>query len=149
MNMLEKVARFILGTWFFISYFALGAIYFVVSWLFLAMMTCAKAFFTTLGLMTGSDPYSFKDLIEPYPLLWILAWLIHIASWLLIPALVGLLVNDVAQDIKRQQGLRIALSGFLQEAGVRQEDLSQLTVKLHRELDAMIRESYGKQEEIV
>jgi hypothetical protein len=144
--MLEKVVHFILGRWFFVAYFSLGAINFVVSWLSLTTMTCAKSFFITLGLMTGSDPYSFKDLIEPYLSVWILAWLIHIASWLLIPALIGLLVNDAAQDIKRQQGLRMALGSFLQAAGARKEDLPHLTATLHRELDAMIRESYRKEE---
>lgn len=144
--MLEKVVYFILGRWFFAAYFSLGAIYFVVFGFCVATMTWAKSFFITLGLMTGSDPYSFKDLIEPHLFTWIMAWLIHIASWLLIPALIGLLVNNAAQDIKRQQNLRMAIGGLLQEVGVKPEDLSQLTAELHRKLDEMIGESCRKEE---
>ena len=146
--MLEKVVHFILGRWFFAVYFSLGAIYFVVSRFFVCTMTWAKSLFITLGLMTGSDPYSFKDAIEPYLLIWLLAWLIHIASWLLIPALIGLLVSDAAQDIKRQRALQMGLSKLLTEAGVSQEDLPRFEDMLRGNLDEMIKESHGKEKSL-
>ena len=143
--MLEKVVHFILGRWFFAVYFSLGAIYFVVFRLSVCTMTWVKSLFITLGLMTGSDPYSFKDTIEPYLLIWLLAWLIHIASWLLIPALIGLLVSDAAQDIKRERALQKGFNELLIEAGVSQENLPRFEDTLRGKLDEMIKESYRKE----
>lgn len=145
--MLNKIVHFILGKWFFVAYFSLGVIHFVVSRFSVAAMTWINSFFITLGLMTGSDPYSFKDIIEPNLFIWIMAWLIHVGSWLLIPALIGLLVNDAAQDIKNEQKLRTALDGFLHDAvkvaGL-QKDISELKDKLHGELDEMIRKEENR-----
>jgi hypothetical protein len=141
--MLKKLAHFILGRWFFVVYFSLGIVNFVVSRFCVPRMSWINSFFITLGLMTGSDPYSFKDILEPDLLIWIMAWLIHVGSWLLIPALIGLLVTDAAQDIKNEQNLRIALDGFLRDAakaaGVRKDISKPLKEKFHSDLDEMIR----------
>jgi len=144
--MLNKLLHFFLSKWFFISYFSLGVSYLVVSRLTVAATAWAQCFFMTLGLMTGSDPYSFKDAIGPNSLTWVLAWPIHIGSWLLMPALIGLLVNDAAQGIKNQQRLQIAIARFLQAAGIKEVDLSEFTAKLHGQLDEMIAESQREEE---
>ena len=88
-----------LSKWFFIIYFLLGLIYFFAFPSFVTGISCEKSIFVTLALMTGSDPFTFKDTIESHIVIWILSWLIHIASWLFIPALIGIVVNEAAKKI--------------------------------------------------
>ena len=98
-----SLIRAVLSKWFFIVYFILGISYFVVFPLIVPWISWQKSLSVTLSLMTASGPYSFKEIIEPHGSLWLLAWLIHIASWLLIPALISLLITEAKEDIRRDQ----------------------------------------------
>ncbi len=117
--------KFLLSRWFFRIYFFLGALYLILSPLIVSDATLRAALFQTMGLMTGSDPYSFKG-IESHGLLWILAWLIHIASWLLIPALIAIVIGDAKEDIKNEQELEKTLRLMLEEAGHNPDDAKEL-----------------------
>lgn len=99
------------------------------------------SFFITLGLITGSDPYTFQDRIREYQLLWSLAWLIHIGSWLLIPALIGLVIGDVAEEMKKEQRFRTALDELMREIGIKPHEAPKLVEQLRTELDNMVNAS--------
>jgi hypothetical protein len=142
--MFKRSIGFFLSKWFFIAYFALGILHFVVYKLYIPAATPGKSFFMTLGLMTGSDPYSFKDVIEPYLFTWILAWVIHVGSWLLIPALIGLLVNDAAQEVRSQHRLVRALDSLLRDAGIEQDELSPITAELRSQIDKIAEKRRGE-----
>lgn len=144
--MKHTILQIVLGKWFFLVYFVFGLVYFVVSALTVPCTSWPDSFFTTLGLLTGSDPFSFKESIESHQVVWGLAWIIHIGSWLLIPALVGLLISDISDDIKREQRLQKSLTNFVIEAGVSPQEASELVSELRSELEKMIAESERKGE---
>jgi len=125
--MTKAILHFFLGKWFFILYFLLGITCFVILPLGIGDVSPAKSGFLTLALMTGSDPYSLKDTIESCKPIWSLAWIIHTGSWLLIPALIGVLINGAAEDIKSQRRLQIALKDLFEELGVKPEDIPELS----------------------
>jgi hypothetical protein len=141
-----KLLQLLLGKWFFGMYFAIGLIYFILFPLAITGVSCTNSFFTTLSLMTGSDPYSFKDSIEKHKILWSLAWIIHIASWLFIPALISLIVTNAADDIKKAGRLQRSLMELVIEAGVRSEDAAELVSQMENELKRMVNESEKKGE---
>lgn len=131
--------KFLLSTWFFRIYFFLGALYLILSPLIVSDATVRAALFQTMGLMTGSDPYSFKG-IESHGLLWILAWLIHIASWLLIPALIAIVIGDAKEDIKNEQELEKALRLMLDEAGGNPDDAKELRALIDQAMKTTMKE---------
>jgi hypothetical protein len=120
----------ILSKWFFVGYFVLGLICFFAFPSILSWVTWSKSFFITLGLMTGSDPYSFKDHIESYGFVWVLAWMIHIASWLLIPALVALVITETKTKLKDQQQLERGLRDWVIRSGAQERDVDRVTAEL-------------------
>jgi hypothetical protein len=136
--MAKTMLRLLLSKWFFIAYFGLGLIYFLVFPLAIPNISCENSFFTTLALMTGSDPYSFASTIEAYKAIWGLAWIIHVGSWLLIPALVGLIVSEVAEDIKHERHLQDATMELIREAGVQPEQIDSVEAELQKELSTWI-----------
>lgn len=127
LSFLNPVVRAILGKWFFVAYFVLGIIHFFVFPRRINWMTWDKSFFVTVGLMTGSDPYSFKELLEPNGFTWILAWLIHVTSWLLIPALIALVITEAKDDIKKDQSVQRGIRDWLIAARVPQDRLPAAT----------------------
>jgi hypothetical protein len=90
--------------------------------------------------MTGGDPYTFKPIIGSYFILWFLAWLIHIASWLLIPALIGIVITDAADNIKREQLLHKSLNDFLTQLGIPSQDASELVPELEAKIEQWVKE---------
>jgi hypothetical protein len=138
-SVLNIVLRAILGKGFFVAYFVLGIIHFIalprsVYWR-IPWITWDKSFFMTLGLMTGSDPYSFKELLEPHVFIWILAWLIHVASWLLIPALIALVITEAKDDIKKDQSIQRGIHDLLIAAGVSQDSLAAASDEITSEIE--------------
>jgi hypothetical protein len=144
--MTRELIRFFLSRWFFVVFFIFGLIYFVAFPIAIADTSYGRSFVTTLALMTGSDPYTFKDTIEANMVIWGLAWLIHIGSWLLIPALISLVVTNIAEDIKNEQRLQRGLRDFFIQAGVKKEDLDALATKSKAELDRIIKDAEEKGE---
>jgi hypothetical protein len=130
--------RLILSKWFFIVYFALSLVCFSALPLLVSWIGLAKSFFLTLALMTGSDPYSFKEIIEPHGFIWGLAWLIHLASWLLIPAIIALVITEAKEDIKKDQVLRTRVRELLLRSGVSEEDLADATTAFLSEIEAFM-----------
>ena len=126
-SVLNTVLRAILGKWFFVAYFVLGVIHFIVFAQRINWITWDKSLFVTVGLMTGSDPYSFKELLEPNGFIWILAWLIHVTSWLLIPALIALVITEAKDDIKKDQSIKTGIREWLIAVGVPQDKLPAAT----------------------
>jgi hypothetical protein len=124
--MIGSLIRAILSKWFFLVYFGLGLVYFFVFPLTVTWIEPVKSFFVTLALMTGSDPYSFKEVLESHGFVWALAWLIHITSWLLIPALIAIVIGEAKEEIKNEQELEKGLRQLLAEAGGDQGDVKEL-----------------------
>lgn len=113
----HSILQCLLGKPFFIAYFFLGIIFFALAPCLVPGSSLNDSFFVTLALMTGSDPYSVEP---PLPLkqtqaLWCLSWLIHVTSWLLIPALIGVVINDAAEELKEVQDLHTAIGGVVAE----------------------------------
>jgi len=138
-SVLNTILRAILGKGFFIAYFALGIIHFIalprsVGWR-VPWLTWDKSLFVTLGLMTGSDPYSFKELLEPHVFIWILAWLIHVTSWLLIPALIALVITEAKDDIKQDKSIQRGIREWLIAAQVPPDKLAAATDEISSEID--------------
>jgi hypothetical protein len=96
---------------FLLFYGIVGGLYCAaLPWL-IPSFTRGDAFFTTLGLLTGGDPFTFRDKLLLSNFAWIVAWVIHGASWLIIPILVGLVFNKVEERKKRQRR-RAIIQGF-------------------------------------
>lgn len=130
------ILRIILRKEFFIFYFALGLAFFLIFLGFVANASCEKSIFLTVGLMTGSDPNDFKDTIEPYKFIWVLAWAIHIVSWLFIPAVIGLILTNTAEQIKHEERLGTALDIYLQEEGIAPQFLNDVKAEINSQLKA-------------
>jgi hypothetical protein len=118
--------RLLFSKWFFRIYFALSGAYLIAVPLMVSEATFRAVLFQTLGLMSGTDPFTFSLEIERHLSLWILAWLIHVASWLLIPALVAIVIGDVREDIKRGQALEKTVGQMLLELGRDPDDAKTL-----------------------
>ena len=135
-----RILSLVLGKWFFGLYFLLGLVYFVALPLTSVEASWLKSFFLAIGLMTGTDPSSYKDTLEPHSFFWALAWLMHITSWLLIPALISIVIGGAAIDIKRGQGFRRDLEYLLIEAGVRAHDAPALAAKIREAFEKKMKE---------
>ena len=130
-----RILEVIFGKWFFITYFLFGILAGPMLYQTIPTITIEDACFMTIGLMTGSDPYSFTSAIRPHFFLWNLTWAIHIASWLFLPALVRVIVSKAAEDIRKDQILRASIHQWLSEAGVAEEDQRQLTQVIRMRID--------------
>jgi hypothetical protein len=100
-ELLRALLAGILGPRFVLGCLAAGAVYFVI--LLLARpVSWFRAFFVTLGLLTGGDPYQDRiyDTVHPWWVTWWLGWGIHLAGWLLVPVLAGLLVAAAGSRLR-------------------------------------------------
>jgi hypothetical protein len=137
----RNILNLLVSKWFFLMYLALGVCHFVAFPMRVGNTSFGQSLFVTLGLMTGSDPYTFKETIESHTLIWAIAWIMHVASWLLIPALVGLIINNAAEHIKTQQSLQIAMKDVLDEVGVPKGDLDAAANEIGKLIDDFKKES--------
>jgi hypothetical protein len=115
--------RGLFSKWFFVAYFVLGLIFFVVYPLVVTNVNTQAALFQAVGLMTGSDPFTFREALDNHLGIWVLAWLIHFASWLLIPALIALVVADARDEIKQTQSLDTGFAGMAAELGFPSDEI--------------------------
>lgn len=139
-----KLLQFLLGKWFFGIYFAIGLAYFISFPMASTDISWPNSFVTTLGLMTGRDPYSFKASIENSRFFWSLAWIIHITSWLFIPALISLIVTNAADDIKKTERLKRSLGELLLETGIPSDNLDELVSQIQNDIERTMNESRKK-----
>lgn len=138
--MVSKLLHCFVNKWFFAAYFASGVLYFIFALYTIPCLTVRKLSFITLALMTGSDPYTFLEIIGVNLSSWTLAWVLHIGSWLLIPAIIGVLVNDAAQDIKEQQRLQLVMRDYLIEVGIKPDKVPIVFDDLQSAFDEIVTE---------
>jgi len=136
----SKLLRWLFSKWFFVTYFALGLVYYLSLPLILGNLRYRDAAFQTVGLMTGSDPFTFSKDIETNVFVWLLAWLIHLLSWLLIPALIALVVTDARDEIQKTQRLNSDLARLAAEAGFNQEEIPVVLKELNSEMEKILAE---------
>lgn len=139
-TMILRILRAVLSGWFLLLYFGVGVIFFVafpgaVSWI-----EYTKSLTVTLGLLTGSDPYSFKEIVEPHAFLWGLAWVIHVASWLFIPALIALVIADAKEDINKERSLKDGLNQLARELKIKNEKIPEVTNTILGEIETWLKE---------
>jgi hypothetical protein len=115
--MTRAFLRALFSKWFFGVYFALSVAYLIASPLMVSDENLREVLFKTLGLMSGTDPFTFRAEIESHLTLWILAWLIHIASWLLIPALIAIVIADAKDEIMNEKAFVSTLGDILRKSG--------------------------------
>lgn len=139
--MTDKVFNFLLSPAIFVAYAVLGLVFLLSAVFFKGTACFADFLWITIGLMTGSGPFTFKDTISSPFLLWFLAWPLHISSWLVIPALVGMLISRAAEDIKKQQALTASVMDLLRDLGVPDDKLSQTTEEAVKEVHDRLKRS--------
>lgn len=138
--MTRSILGWLFSKWFFLAFFALGLAYLITLPMMVDNVAWRTAGFQTFGLMTGSDPFTFRDVIESHVVAWSLAWLIHLASWLLIPALIALIVADARDDIKRTQSLDEGFAALAAEAGFSKEEIPGIVELLNAETERYVAE---------
>jgi hypothetical protein len=116
-SMTKAFLKWLFSKWFFAVYFGLSASFLIASFLMNRDVTYGPLLFQTLGLMSGSDPFTFRSEIEPHVMLWILAWLIHVASWLLIPALIAIIIAETKEEIMNEKAFVGTLGDILRNFG--------------------------------
>lgn len=129
--------RFFLNPRFLLVYLSIGLLYFaILPWL-VGSLSYGQAFFIVLGLLTGGDPYSFKTTVESSNVAWGLAWLIHIASWLIIPILVGMALTEAAvrMKVERRRELVTSLKAWAKASGLSEENAQGFAQEALREIE--------------
>jgi len=51
------------------------------------------ASFIAYEIATGGDPFNFKELAAPHPILWVWILILHAVSWLMVPVLAATAVD--------------------------------------------------------
>ena len=99
--------RLLLSPKFFFGYLLLGLGYFLWIPYVIHDVDYGEAFFVTLALLTGSDPYSLSPNgttpLKSYMLLWAVSWLIHVCSWLILPGIVGVIVSNTMEQAENER----------------------------------------------
>jgi hypothetical protein len=128
----DRAIEVLLGPAFFYIYFVLGVIFFVLTPIFIGTESWGKSLFLAVGLMTGSDPFTFEARIAQCWGIWMLAWIIHVASWLFMPILAGIVINNVIAYISqtRKARLRASLRELAIAAGITEEDVEAVVDKM-------------------
>jgi len=138
--MILRIVKAVLSGWFLLFYFAAGVIFFVAFPRTVSWVGYPKSFTVTLGLLTGGDPYSFKEVVEPHAFIWGLAWVIHVASWLFIPALIALVIADAKEDINKERSLKDGLNQLARELKIKNEKIPEVTNSILGEIENWLRE---------
>jgi hypothetical protein len=92
--------------------------------------------------MTGSGPFTFKEQIYSSSILWSMAWPVHVSSWLVIPALIGMFISAAAEDVKRQQALRSSVRDILKDLGASNDDIVKLENDVIDQVKQVARETF-------
>ena len=136
--MKHAILKFCLGRWFFAVYFLLGVIYFGLFMFVIPGSDLPGSFFATLALLTGGDPFSFSTNIQPHMAIWCLAWVIHVGSWLIMPALVGLLINDAAKHLSDLNRLEVNLAYLAGESGVAPAEVADFIASVKQDIEKWV-----------
>lgn len=131
----HDLLRIFLGRWFFVAYFLLGLLHFALATSMVSGSAPSDVIFVTLGLLTGSDPFSFGVEVKSHLSIWCLAWLIHVGSWLIMPALIGLLIGEVAEEINNRTILKVSLAHLATAAGVPESKVDECIVDIERDFE--------------
>lgn len=131
---MHGLLKIVLGKYFFITYLGLGVIYFFVSALDCLENKATTSFFYTLGLLTGGDPFSLNQTFESHPYTWSLAWIIHIGSWLFIPALVGAIISSAADDLRKERDLKSSLISAAKALGIPENEIPEFIAEIEKEV---------------
>lgn len=143
-QMTKRLLNGLFSKWFFLTYFGLGVAHFVAFPLVTRQATLKTSLFQTIGLMSGSDPYIFKEATQSYLTIWTLGWLIHIASWLFIPGLIALVITDARDEIRKKQSLDAGFASLAGDAGVKHEDIPGVVEELNAEVEKALHEILRK-----
>lgn len=104
-NYVMRTVLFLTSPKFLLLYVGVGMLFFLLLLFLPSFANCVNmsdAFYITLGLLTGGDPFTFKEKLGISNLAWGWAWLIHVSSWLIIPIIVGFLFSREIQRIQAQ-----------------------------------------------
>jgi hypothetical protein len=140
----KRFFKLLFSKWFFLSYFALGLIHFIGFPFVVKYGAWNESLVVTTALMTGTDPYSLKEPLQSHSFIWILAWVLHVATWLLIPALISIVITDAKEDIKKDQSLRRRLRAWLLASGVPEAKLAAATDEQFRTIEKWLNEQERK-----
>jgi hypothetical protein len=139
-SMGKNFFKWLFSKWFFRLYFGSSAVFLIVFPIVVPATSIRTAVFDTLGLMSGSDPFAFKSEIENHLGLWVIAWLIHVASWLLIPALIALVVAEARDEIKKTQSLDDGFAALARDAGVTGSEIRNTVKELNDGVETLLTE---------
>jgi len=131
-----------------LAYGVMGLACFVVLWAYVPNLDYTNAAVMSIALLTGSDPYGFKDILESYDDIrttaWGTAWVVHTVSWLIIPVVFSLVYGDLVGRFRKLQQREDAVRSLAKQCGIEpefipfavQEIMAEIEMNLSRAAEA-------------